>query len=577
MSSGRPRRLHPEDKVARYRELGWWTDETVDGLLRAQVEGRAGAVAVSDAPNKADLCGGEPVELTWSELDAVVDRIAASLLAAGVRAGDVVGVQLPNVVELVASFFAVIRIGAIVSPLAAQFRGYEIGTAAKIAGFDAFIGTARIGGRVSLGEAIPALEGTRAAERVLGFGADLPEGVRPLEVGPANENERRTVGEHLSDRTIDDPSNCITVCWTSGTESLPKAVPRAHYEWMAIARVAQEAPALTSEDVVLNPFPMVNMASIGGMMLPWLRSGARLVLHHPFTLPVFLRQVAEERVTYTLAPPAVLTMLLQNSAFLEQADVSSLRAIASGSAPLSPPMVEGWQEGYGISVINFFGSNEGICLLSSPSDVPDPGQRARYFPRYGAPGVQWSCRAMEAVSLRLVDLDTGEEITEPGRPGELRVGGPTIFSGYLEGSTGTVPFDERGDLCTGDVFEIAGDRGEFLLYVDRAKDLIIRGGMNIAPVELENLIIRHPSVAEVAVIGYPDDVLGEKTCAVIVPLAGSTVTHEEIIEYLRSQQIASYKLPEKTVVVDALPRNPVGKTLKRVLRDDLRIGRLKGV
>ncbi|MEO3782036.1 class I adenylate-forming enzyme family protein [Actinocorallia sp. B10E7] len=571
---GQPRSLHPADKVARHRELGWWTDETVDGLLRGHLAERGDVLAVLDPPDKQALCGLEPLRLTWSRLDSAVDRVAAALLRAGVRVGDVVGLQLPNTVELVVSYLAVIRIGAIVSPLAVQFRDHEIGTAARVAGFDAFISTARIGDRAAVADAAAVLAELGRVRAVLGFGSGLPEGVSSLELGEASEADRVLVAEHLTGYRA-DPGHCITICWTSGTESIPKAVPRAHYEWMAIARVTQEAPGLTEDDVILNPFPLVNMASIGGTLLPWLRSGARLVLHQPFTLPTYLEQIARERVTYTLAPPAVLTMLLQNEAILERADLSSVRTIASGSAPLAPSMVRGWQERHGIGIINMFGSNEGVCLLSAPTDVPDPEQRARFFPRYGTPGVQWSCRAMDPVSLRLVDLETGEEITGPGRPGELRIGGPTVFSGYLAGTTDADPFDERGDLCTGDVFEITGENDEFLLYVDRAKDLIIRGGMNIAPVEIENLIIRHPAVAEVAVIGYPDEVLGEKSCAVVVPAPGAEVTGEEIVAHLREQKIASYKLPEKVVFADALPRNPVGKALKRVLRDRLRDGALK--
>lgn len=345
---------------------------------------------------------------------------------------------------------------------------------------------------------------------------------------------------------------------------------RCHYDWLAIAQAPQDGPELTAGDVILNPFPLVNMASIAGTMLPWLRVGATYVLHHPFTLPTFVRQIAEEQVTYTVAPPAVLTLLLHNEELLRDVDFASLRAVASGSAPLAPSMVRGWQERLGISVINMFGSNEGVCLMSAPADFPDPDLRARYFPRYGHDGATWSTRTGDQVSLRLVDLETGEEITEPGRPGELRVDGPTVFAGYLPGTTDAVPFDDQGHLRTGDVFEIAGERGQYLRYVDRCKDLIIRGGMNIAPVEIESLLARHSSVAEAAVVGYPDPVLGEKACAVVAVRPGAAVDAEELLDHLRAQRIASYKLPERFAFVDRLPRNPVGKVIKRTLRERLR-------
>ncbi|MFI6512597.1 hypothetical protein ACIBCT_33745 [Streptosporangium sp. NPDC050855] len=124
------------------------------------------------------------------------------------------------------------------------------------------------------------------------------------------------------------------------------------------------------------------------------------------------------------------------------------------------------------------------------------------------------------MSVRLVDRGTGEEITEPGRPGEPRIKGPTVFPGYLDGDRMPDPFDEHGYLRTGDVFEIAGEHGEFLRYAGRTGDLIVRGGVNISPAELEGLIATHPAVRDVAVVGYPDEVMGERVCAVVVPRDG---------------------------------------------------------
>ena len=343
-------------------------------------------------------------------------------------------------------------------------------------------------------------------------------------------------------------------------------MPRAHYEWLAMSHDTVYAPGLTPDSVVLNPFPMVNMAGINGMLLPWLRVGCVLVQHQPFDLEVFLAQVSAERVTYTVAPPALLALLLQRPELLAGADVSTLRQIGSGSAPLQEWMVQGWYDRYGIPIINFFGSNEGIALMTDVKLMTDAAQRARYFPRYGGRR-RWTFPAARHTSVKLVDPETGEVIEEPGRPGELYLKGPGLFAGYL----GDVPspIDADGFLRTGDVFVIDGPDREFLRYVDRRKDLVIRGGMNIAPAELETLIASHPAVAEVAVVGYPDDILGERVCAVVVPRPGATIDLAALTEHLAGQQIASYKLPERLEVRDALPRNPVGKVLKRELRDGL--------
>ncbi|MGJ6966922.1 class I adenylate-forming enzyme family protein [Streptosporangium sp. G11] len=581
--------LHPPARVEEYTARGWWTDETMDGLFAARVAAEPDRLAVVDPPNKRTLVDAAPRRLTWRELDGEVTRLAAVLLRHGLGAGDVLAVQLPNTVELVVVYLACWRLRMVVSPLPVQYREHEVTELGDLAGFAAFLTAARIGDRHPAKEVRTALPGLRVllvhgapphgasggggpvGDDGSADGGPLPAGAVDLDAelegvvrAEAEGAVRAYAGAHPA-----DPNECVTICWTSGTESTPKGVPRTHYDWLAMSWATVDAPRLTGDDVLLNPFPMVNMAGINGMFLPWLRVGGVLVQHHPFDLPTFLRQITEERVTYTVAPPALLTLLLARAELLATADLSSLRLIGSGSVPLAPSMVRGWQDDHGIGIINFFGSNEGIALLTDPHDVPDPEQRARYFPRYGVPGITWSSRISEQVSVRLVDPDTGEEVVEPGRPGELRIKGPMVFPGYLRGDRVADPFDELGYLRTGDVFEIAGERGEFLRYVDRAKDLIIRGGMNIAPAELEGLIAAHPGVQDVAVVGYPDDVLGEKVCAVVVPREGSTLTLGDLVGHLRAGRIASYKLPERLELRDTLPRNPVGKILKRRLRSEM--------
>jgi len=219
-------------------------------------------------------------------------------------------------------------------------------------------------------------------------------------------------------------------------------------------------------------------------------------------------------------------------------------------------------------VVNYFGSNEGAALSSTPQDVPDHGQRAQFFPRIGVPGFEWSLANAKKVSTRLVDLDSGEDIVAPGRVGELRFKGPTIFSGYFNAPELTArAFDAQGYYRTGDLFEIAGDRQQFYRFAGRHKDIVIRGGMNISSEEVENLLLAHPKVREAAVIGIPDPVLGERVCAVVVAQPGAAPDLPELVAFLRDEQeVAAFKLPEKLVLLAQLPRNPLGKVLKRELR-----------
>lgn len=563
-------RPHPPERVDEFVAAGWWSHDPArswDELLRARAAERPDATALVDPANRAALLDSEPRRLTWAALDAAVSATAARLAGHGIavdtgdgrrrsrRGGDytVVGTQLPNTVELLITTLAITRLGAIVCPFPTAYREHELSTLAPVAGLAAMVTVASLAGRdLASGAAATGVP-------VLVWGAD---GLEP------------DAGTGPVERLRLHPSEAVTLCWTSGTEAAPKAVPRCANSWHVIGTGCAAAPALTADDVILSPFPLVNMAGFGGVLVPWLLTGATLVCHHPFDMPTFLRQIATERVSYTLAPPALLVGMLDAPGLIDSADLSSLRVIGSGSAPLPPRLIAQWRERTGIEVTNFFGSNEGIGLISDQHTVPDPEQRAAYFPWFGGPApgggtLRWPNPIAGGFDTRIVDQDTGEEITTPDRPGELRVGGPTVFAGYWGGGVSD-PFDEHGRLRTGDLFAIAAHDPTLLRYVDRARDVVVRGGANVAPAELEALIGALPGIAEVAVVGTPDERLGERVAAVVVPAAGADPpTLESVVAALRERRIASYKLPERLEIVEALPRNALGKVLKRDLRASL--------
>jgi len=233
-------------------------------------------------------------------------------------------------------------------------------------------------------------------------------------------------------------------------------------------------------------------------------------------------------------------------------------------------MIRGWKEKYGVHVTNFFASNEGMCLLGAPNSIPDVEKRATYFPAFGTEGVDFShIRVIQGMQTKLVDIQSGEKIDALNVSGELCVKGPTVFAGYYKSPEANEKvFDADGFFRTGDVFELVEDEGQtYYRFVERCKDIIIRGGTNIAPATIEALLVDMPQLAEGAIIGYPDENLGERLAYFAVPKEGQTITLEEIVAHLRAKKIASYKLPEKLYTIDALPRNPVGKILRRVLRE----------
>jgi len=551
----------PPERTSDYRRKGWWRGETVDALFHKAVAARAGEEALADAPNRAALVGTPPQRLTYAELDRRVDAMAHAFAGLGVGRGDVVAIQLPNLVEGVLAFLACARMGAILSPVAMAYRAHELRQILPSVSPRLYL---TVGAFHGCDHAAMLLElkaaGVTDAE-VVSLG-EAPAGAHSLEALMA-----AAPATPYPTPTDLDAAEALTICWTSGTEAAPKGVPRHHDHWVVNGEALVEAAGLGPGDTVLNPFPLINIAAIGGMVMPWILCQGRLIQHHPFDLPIFLGQMQDERVAYTVAPPAVLNMLLQNEALLAAADLSNLRCLGSGSAPLSPWMVKGWQARHGVTVMNVFGSNEGASLFSTGAAIPDPEQRARFFPRFGAEGLDWPAVFPSKIRTRLADPQTGREITEPGAEGELRIAGAMTFDGYWQAPELTArAFDEQGYFRTGDLFEIAPEEGgRYYRFVGRCKEIIIRGGQNISPAELDVLIEGHPKVREASCAAYPDERLGERICAVVALRPEQDLTLEELTAHLRAQDIAVFKLPEKLRIVEALPRNALGKVLRRDL------------
>lgn len=558
----------PEHRIREMKARGWWGDVTLDDLFLKHVKAHPDTEALVDPVNAPDIVGGTAERLTWRQTADAVDRLAAVLTAHGISKDDVVVVQLPNIAELTISYLACLRLGVIVSPAPVQYREHELGYIIGKTDAVAAITADRIG-KQKHGEMLVGLKASQPTLRtVFVLGETCPPGaldLKPLMDGVTRDQHKAAQKAAKAARiTADD---IVTICWTSGTEAQPKGVPRSHNEWIIMGDGVIDAADLAPGARLLNPFPMVNMGGISTAFVGWLLLGGALVQHHPFDLPILLQQLREERIDYTVAPPAVLNLLLQNEALLQGIDFNRLKSIGSGSAPLSEWMVRTFHEKYGVQIVNYFGSNEGASFPSALKDLPEAADRASLFPRLGD-GFKWACKLHDRIFTRLVDPETEQEITDAGVPGELRVKGATIFSGYWRApEVNARAFDADGWFRTGDLFELAGDRRQHLKFVGRLKDIIIRGGMNISSEEIENHLASHPAIAEAAVVGAPDPNLGERLAAFVVFRPGQSAAMTEINAFLTGErQIAVYKQIERLEVIEALPRNPVGKILKRELR-----------
>lgn len=547
------------EKRQKYRKEGWWGDQTLADLFFANCAKHPDRMALIDAPNRADFAFGAPRRMTYAELRAEVERYAGALVAAGIGKDDVIVIQLPNISEFVSLYFAAATIGAIVSPVAVQYRTHELSAMFGIVEPKAFICSTRMQHNDHLNVVRPLLG---SDVKLMTVGPDAPADSIDLDAQPA----RPELLVAYSAETTIDADDVFTICWTSGTTGIPKGVPRSHNHWVGIAPATYTTSQLQDGDVMLNPFPLINMASIGGITMSWLRIAGTMVLHHPFDPQIYLGQIATERPSFTIAPPAILNMLLQNEALLAKVDLSSLRTIGSGSAPLAPAMVQGFQERLNLPVINIFGSNEGMSLITAPNVVPDPIERASYFPNHLELTPYYGNMPKRILESRLVPPAGGDPITEDGIAGELQVRGPTVFEGYWKAPEQTqAAFTEDGWFKTGDLFEIA-QGGRFLKFTGRCKDLIIRGGVNISPEEIDQLLGGHPDLAEACVFSLPDPVMGERIGLAAVPRPGAEVTLNDVTSYLKKHDLAVFKLPERLFHFESLPRNVTNKVMRSEVR-----------
>ncbi len=560
-----------QEQVQEYTSNGWWGNETILDVLWKSAEQTPDAEAIVDPYNRPALVGGEAKRLTYKQLIDGVDRLALQLEKLGIGKDDVVLVQLPNIVDAVVVYFAVARIGAISSPLAMAARDRELDHAIKLTEAVAMVTVKEFGGY----DHLALVNGFKTADskfqHVILAGEKTDDSALSLETMLAEEPGVDNLSDHLAGKQS-GPNDVFTICWTSGTEADPKGVPRTHNHWLSIAKVTVQGCLVERGHNIHGTFPVINMAGIGGLMVPWVLTGGKFTLHHPFDVEVFMGQLMKEDLYYTLMPPALLDTLAKSDQAKALAK-TSIKVIASGSVPLSPWMVKYYQDELGISIVNFFASNEGVALFSGPRLFPKAEDRATYFPRFGGEGVTLNISkdVIGGIQSCLLNTETGEEVKETGVTGELCFKGPTVFSGYWQrDDLSAKAFSENGYYHSGDLFSIEGEDRDKYLFHGRCKDLIIRGGFNISPEEVEVVVSGHPKIQEVAAVGYPDERLGERTCVCVIPKPDETITLEEISEFLEKEGIAKYKYPERLEIMQELPRNALNKVLRRDLREMLR-------
>jgi long-chain acyl-CoA synthetase len=345
----------------------------------------------------------------------------------------------------------------------------------------------------------------------------------------------------------------LTQLYTSGTTGHPKGAFHSLRNWDAWIKTCRASGwgHYGPDTTMLVVMPMFHIAALGTALLA-LVQGARVVILRRFDPRQTLETIETERVTDTLLAPAVLHALLGQPDFGRH-DLSSLQCICYGAAPMPPAVLQEVRARTDCQLVQVYGMTENLGLstaLAAADHDPARGKLA-------------SCgRPYAGTDLRVVDA--GGRALPPGETGEIVVRGPTTFKGYWQDPEATAAALRDGWLHTGDAGYV--DEEGFVFILDRVKDMIISGGENIYPVEVENALAAHPAVAEVAVIGVPDSRWGEAVKAVVVLKAGASLKAEELLDFAR-ERIARYKLPRSVEFVEALPRNATGKLLRRALRE----------
>jgi acyl-CoA synthetase (AMP-forming)/AMP-acid ligase II len=473
---------------------------------------------------------------SYAELDARANRTANALLAQGVRPGDRVALLMMNGVEYLESYFALAKLGAVMVPLNWRLVPDELAFILRDAGAGVLIYDSEFDAGVA------ALRGLETPVRLwlrAGEGAP-PEGT----LSYAALRDAASAAAPPCPSADDD---VLFIMYTSGTTGLPKGAVHTHGTMIAASITINLTSDMRHGNRYLQMLPLFHVGALTPATSA-VHRGATLVLMRAFDPKRVFPLIEAERITTGLAVPAMLNFMLA-AGDPGAHDLSGLRWLMSGAAPVPPALIERYAA-LGIEIHQVYGLTEtcGPACLISPEEA---------LAKIGSTGP-----AFFHTDVRVVD-ERGDDVA-PGEIGEVIVRGAHIMKGYWNRPEATAETIRDGWLHTGDLASV--DKEGFVFIQDRKKDMIITGGENVYPAEVEAVLARHPDVLECAVIGMPSARWGESAAAVVVPKAGCSLAPADLIAFCEGK-LARYKIPRVALLVEEIPRNPTGKVLKRVLRE----------
>ena len=519
-----------DEDPARFRAAGWWSDTTLSDAVRRNAE---------QSPDRVAYLDHDGMSLTWREFDAAATALAEQLAGVGIGLGDRVAVWHGDSAAIHALFVAIERCGAVVVGIGARAGTREVAailgnTKPKIVISDSQRSDAATQVAVASGE---------VSLLVLG----LVGGALRLNVYAAPRALR--VDSQLG------PDDVFLINSTSGTTGLPKCVVHTQNRWYYFHQKAVANGLLTSDDVFLPVIPTPFGFGIWTSHTTPIYLGATAVVMERFTTRTACEAIARHKVTVLCCVSTQLTMLMADRECRDY-DLSSLRVVFAGGEALPYRPAAEFEEVTGAKILQFYGSNETGLLSGTTVD-----DSLRHRLRTGG-------RIVPEMAVRLFDGD--KDVTETGR-GQPACRGPATSLGYLGGTDHDKLFTRDGWMRMGDICEIDADG--YLSVTGRTSDFILRGGKNISASQVEDAVMTHPAIAVAAAVAMPDPVFGERVCLyaeLVDAQTIKTIDLPELVEHLLGLGVSKELLPERLIVVDALPRSSGGKIAKGELCRDIR-------
>lgn len=489
--------------------------------------------AASATPEKTLVYFGDE-RLSYAQIDEASGRLAATLRQAGYKPGEAVAVQLPNVPQFLIAYFGILKAGMVMVPLnpllAAREVAYHLedSDARALVAYDQF--------------AVPALAGALTA-------GNVPVYVVGQTPPGASSFEELLVEKDTGDVVARSSDDTAVRLYTSGTTGSPKGAELTHFQLYMNCTVAGSLFGIREDDITLGILPLFHVFGLSSVLNVAVRYDSSLVLIPRFDADAVVRAIEDHGATVFSGVPTMYMAMLQ--ADTEGRDVSSLRAASSGGASIPGEVIRAFEEKFpGVLVLEGYGLSETASTCTFNISAEERKVLSVGKPIWG-------------VDVKVVNDDGEVQPRGSGCPGEVLVRGHNVMKGYYKREEATEETLRDGWLHTGDVGYL--DEDGFLFIVDRLKDLVIRGGYNVYPREVEEELYTHPAVAEAAVIGREDERLGEEVVAYVSLKPACTTTEDELIAYCK-ERLAAYKYPRAVSILSELPKGPTGKILKRELK-----------